>query len=80
MKARHIVDALCDLVKATEIKEETTWLQCYEKSIRVNFFQIKRVCTVADWYLDLNVTKNLQFSRSQRGRESSKAKSPFEDD
>ena len=41
LKARHIVDALRALVVATENKQQTTWLQCCEKSLEDNFFNLK---------------------------------------
>lgn len=48
IKARHIVDALRAPVIATENEQQTTRLQCCEKSLKANLYQFKRAHTIAD--------------------------------
>ena len=50
LKARHIADALQSLVGNTAKGKATTWIQCCERAIEQNYFQIKRARNVADWY------------------------------
>ena len=80
MKARHVTDALRELVAATISNTPITWLECCEKAIEINFKTIKRARTIADWYLELHKSKKLQFRRSKRGKDSHFALSPFAED
>ena len=80
MKARHVADALQALLSCTEKNIATTWIRCCEISVKKNYNQVKRARTIADWYLDLHKTKSLKWRRSERGRASYFAKSPFAED
>ena len=77
LKARHIADALQSLVGNTAKGKATMWIQCCERAIEQNCFQIKQARTVADWYLDIHKSKSLKFRHSYEGRASYFAKSPF---
>ena len=79
-KARHITDALLALSEAHQNSECITWVECCEIAVTKNYNQINRARTVADWYLQLHEIKSLKFRRSERGRSSYFAKSPFIED
>ena len=80
IKARHITDALICLHRATANETAINRIQCCELAIEKNYNTVKRARTVADWYCEIHQTQNLQFRCSQRGRDSSAAKSPFAED
>ena len=80
MKARHVTDALRELVAASISNTPITWLECCEKAIEINFKTIKQASTVADWYLELHKSKESQFCRSKRGKDSHVALSPYAED
>ena len=80
LKATHIADALKTLIQNTFDEKAITWLECCELAVNKNYNKIKRARTVADWYLQLHETESLQFKRSDRGRASYFAKSPFSED
>ena len=79
-KAKHITDALLALSEAHQNCECITWVECCEVAVTKNYNQINRARTVADWYLQLHEIKSLKFRRSERGRSSYFAKSPFIED
>ena len=79
LKARHVADAIRIMYEKTETQTPITWLACCEQACANSYHQIKRGRTVADWYLELHQTTKLRFRRSERGRQSFQAKSPFSD-
>lgn len=80
LKARHISDALQVMVNSYENDTPMTWLRCCIIATEMNYKVVKRGKTVAEWYLQLHRFDSLQFCRSERGRQSSQAKSPFGED
>ena len=77
LKARHIVDALHSMINAIDSNLPITWLQCYENSCVLNYKQVQRPKTIAEWYFQLHKTIDMKFIRSRRGRQTNIAKSPF---
>lgn len=80
LKARHIADALQIMIDACENETPVRWIQCCEIATEKNYKVVKQGRTVANWYLQLHETTELRFKRSNRGRDSFHARSPFAED
>ena len=80
LKARHIADALQIMIDTYENETPVRWLKCCEIATETNYKVVKQGRTVANWYLQLHETTQLRFKRSNRGRDSFQARTPFAED
>lgn len=78
-KARHVCDALKYMFGQIANKKLCTWAEACDEAASMNY-HTKTGRTVQNWYCELHATQQFRFRPSQRGRTSSQAKSPFEED
>ena len=56
------------------------WIECCEIATEKDHKVVKQGSTITNWYLYLHENTQLKFKRSERGRESFHARTPFSED
>jgi hypothetical protein len=78
-KARHVYRAVSAMHARADLGLPITWKECCEQAVKDELSKFNPQ-TVMVWYRELTKSSSLKFRRSERGRHTVAARSPFEED